>query len=127
GPWAVALGPVVLSPWGMAWEAHVTMERGPSASRSPESQAVQQIPSPSAAGARWYRGDLHLHTIHSDGERHPAGLAAVARPRGLDLMCSTEHNPNAQSGVCPGFHTPGVLVIPGEADTPRHGHWLAVG
>src|ERR1700756_3001926 len=28
GVWAVALGPVVLNPWGMAWEARVTMERG---------------------------------------------------------------------------------------------------
>ncbi len=27
GIWAVALGPVVLSPWGMAWQVHVTMER----------------------------------------------------------------------------------------------------
>src|ERR1700729_2237851 len=48
GPWAVALGPVVLSPLGMAWEAHVTMERGPSASRPPESEAVQPIPLPSS-------------------------------------------------------------------------------
>src|SRR6202012_529435 len=28
GRWAVALGPVVLSPWGMAWRGRVTMERG---------------------------------------------------------------------------------------------------
>src|SRR5271155_2940746 len=27
GVWAVALGPVVLSPWGMAWQVRVTMER----------------------------------------------------------------------------------------------------
>src|ERR1700741_53100 len=28
GVWAVALGPVVLSPWGMAWDVRVTLERG---------------------------------------------------------------------------------------------------
>jgi hypothetical protein len=28
GVWTVALGPVVLSPWGMAWQVRVTMERG---------------------------------------------------------------------------------------------------
>jgi hypothetical protein len=37
GVWAVALGPVVLSPWGMAWQVRVTMERAQpaSADRSP--------------------------------------------------------------------------------------------
>ena len=28
GLWAVAVGPVVLCPWGMGWQAHVTLERG---------------------------------------------------------------------------------------------------
>ena len=127
GPWAVALGPVVLSPWGMAWEAHVTMERGPSTSRLSESEAVQPIPIPSATGARWYRGDLHLHTVHSDGERHPEELASAARTSGLDFIVSTEHNTNSANRAWPACHTPGLLVIPGEEVTTRHGHWLAVG
>jgi len=127
GPWAVALGPVVLSPWGMAWEAQVTLERGPSASRPPESEAVQPIPITSATGARWYRGDLHLHTVHSDGERHPEELASAARAGGLDFIVSTEHNTNSANRVWPACHTSGLLVIPGEEVTTRHGHWLAVG
>jgi hypothetical protein len=127
GPWAVALGPVVLSPWGMTWEAHVTLERGPSAGRPPQSEAVQPIPIPSATGARWYRGDLHLHTVHSDGERHPEDLAAAARAGGLDFIVSTEHNTNSANRVWPACHTSGLLVIPGEEVTTRHGHWLAVG
>jgi hypothetical protein len=127
GPWAVALGPVVLSPWGMAWEAHVTLERGPSGSPTPESKAVQQIPLPSGTGARWYRGDLHLHTVHSDGERHPEELASAARTSGLDFIVSTEHNTNSANRAWPACHTPGLLVIPGEEVTTRHGHWLAVG
>jgi len=92
GPWAVALGPVVLSPWGMAWQAHVTMERGPSASRSSEGEAVQPIPLPSSTGARWYRGDLHLHTVHSDGERHPENSRQPHAPAGWTSFVSTEHN-----------------------------------
>jgi hypothetical protein len=127
GPWAVALGPVVLSPWGMAWEAHVTLERGPSVSLPPESEAVQPLPIRSATGARWYRGDLHLHTVHSDGERHPDELASAARASGLDFIVSTEHNTNSANRVWPACHTSGLLVIPGEEVTTRHGHWLAVG
>jgi hypothetical protein len=127
GPWAVALGPVVLSPWGMTWEARVTMERGPSAGRLPESEAAQPLPPPSVTGARWYRGDLHLHTVHSDGERHPEELASAARAGGLDFIVSTEHNTNSANRVWPACHTAGLLVIPGEEVTTRHGHWLAVG
>ena len=127
GTWVVALGPVVLNPLGMAWEAHVTLERGPSGTRLPESEAPQPLPLPSITGARWYRGDLHLHTVHSDGERHPEELVAAARASGLDFMVSTEHNTNSANRVWPAYHTAGLLVIPGEEATTRHGHWLAVG
>src|SRR6201997_1303347 len=127
GPWVVALGPVVVSPWGMTWEARVTMERGPSAGRLPESEAAQPLPPPSITGARWYRGDLHLHTVHSDGERHPEELVSDAQAGGLDFIASTEHNTNAANRVWPTCRNGSLLVIPGEEVTTRHGHWLAIG
>jgi hypothetical protein len=126
GTWAVALGPVVLSPWGMGWEAHVTMERGPSVPQPPEDEVGQPF-SPSITGARWYRGDLHLHTVHSDGQRHPEELVSAGRASGLDFIVSTEHNTISANRVWPQCHTAGLLVIPGEEVTTRHGHWLAVG
>src|SRR6202041_2558789 len=110
-----------------AGEAHVSVDVGPSGSRLPESEAVQPIPIPSATGARWYRGDLHLHTVHSDGERHPVELASAARARGLDFIVSTEHNTNSANRAWPACHTSGLLAISGEEVTTRHGHWLAAG
>ena len=125
GVWAVALGPVVLSPWGMAWDVHVTLERGRSlGERAP---MVAFSPPPSVSGARWFRGDLHLHTVHSDGEREPDEMIAAARASGLDFIVSTEHNTNSANRVWPACRTGGLLVIPGEEVTTRHGHWLAVG
>jgi hypothetical protein len=125
GVWAVALGPVVLSPWGMAWDVHVTLERGQAVvERAP---AVAFSPPPSISGARWFRGDLHLHTVHSDGEREPDEMIAAARASGLDFIVSTEHNTNSANRVWPACRTGGLLVIPGEEVTTRHGHWLAVG
>jgi hypothetical protein len=125
GTWAVALGPVVLSPWGMSWQVHVTMERGQQPVE--EADPVVAAPSPSVTGARWYRGDLHLHTVHSDGQRDPAELASAAHASGLDFIVSTDHNTNAANRAWPTCHTRGLLVIPGEEVTTRHGHWLAVG
>src|ERR1700722_6834299 len=127
GVWAVALGPVVLSPWGMAWQVHVTMERGESVPRPVEGDPVVAFPPPSVCGARWYRGDLHLHTVHSDGERHPDELASAAQASGLDFIVSSDHKTNAANRAWPACSTGGLLVIPGEEVTTRHGHWLAVG
>lgn len=124
GVWAVALGPVVLSPWGMVWDVRVTLERGETVAAC---EPVVAPLSPSLSGARWFRGDLHLHTVYSDGERDPDELAAAARASGLDFIVSTEHNTNAANRVWPACRTGGLLVIPGEEVTTRHGHWLAVG
>ena len=135
GVWAVALGPVVLSPWGMAWQVRVTLERGEPAvgsdveGKRPAGRGgpVTAFPAASSGGARWYRGDLHLHTVYSDGERHPGELVSDAQAGGLDFIVSTEHNTNAANRVWPMCRTGSLLVIPGEEVTTRHGHWLAVG
>ncbi|MCV7349865.1 CehA/McbA family metallohydrolase [Mycobacterium parmense] len=123
GLWAVALGPVVLSPWGMTWRARVTLERGGGGAESP----VVARWSPPVRGAGWYRGDLHMHTVHSDGERDPGELVADADSAGLDFIVSTDHNTNSANRVWPAHHTAGLLVVPGEEVTTRHGHWLAAG
>jgi hypothetical protein len=130
GVWAVALGPVVVSPWGMAWQVNVTMERGvATVERGPAAggDSAMVLPPLSACGARWYRGDLHLHTVHSDGERHPSEMVSAAHASGLDFIVSTDHNTNAANRVWPACRTGALLVIPGEEVTTRHGHWLAVG
>jgi hypothetical protein len=133
GVWAVALGPVVLSPWGMPWRVRVTLERGGAGepdlegAEEGEGDSVIAFAPSSVCGARWYRGDLHLHTVHSDGERDPSELISAAHASGLDFIVSTDHNTNAANRVWPARRTGALLVIPGEEVTTRHGHWLAVG
>ncbi|MEE6135315.1 CehA/McbA family metallohydrolase [Mycobacterium sp. 050128] len=126
GVWAVALGPVVLSPWGMAWQVRVTLDSEPPA-RPPATPNASAAFTPASVGARWYRGDLHLHTEHSDGERDPGELVSAAHAGGLDFIVSTEHNTNSANRVWPTCRTGSLLVIPGVEVTTRHGHWLAAG
>lgn len=73
---------------------------------------------------RWYRGDCHVHSVHSDGELTPARLAADARAAGLDFLATTEHNTAAAHHEWPSGDP---LVILGEEVTTRDGHWLALG
>ncbi len=79
------------------------------------------------SGPGWYRGDCHLHTVHSDGRHTQRSLLALAREAGLDFIGSTEHN-TSSAQLTWGRHVPDdFLVIPGEEVTTRAGHWLALG
>lgn len=124
GTWAVALGPVVLNPLGMAWEITVTVEYGaPGGSFVPAPAPVRV----EGTGRGWYRGDLHVHSVHSDGTRTLPEVIAAARESTLDFLASTEHNTSSANQVW-GRHTPEeFLVLGGEEVTTRHGHWLALG
>ncbi|MFI5915668.1 CehA/McbA family metallohydrolase [Dactylosporangium sp. NPDC051541] len=124
GRWSLAFGPVVLNPLGMRWRARVTLEHG-----EDEPVALALGPGDRTGDQRtgWFRGDLHLHTVHSDGVREPGELAAEARAAGLDFIASTEHNTSAAHAAWRRQPTAGLLVIPGEEVTTRHGHWLALG
>ncbi len=125
GLWAVALGPVVMNPGGMAWKVRVAVERG--AAHRPVAVAVPPPESVADRGTGWYRGDMHLHTTHSDGEREPQEVIREARERGLDFIASTEHNTISANQLWGLYVQDGLLVIPGEEVTTRHGHWLAIG
>lgn len=84
--------------------------------------------------AGWYRGDLHMHTAHSDGNcQTQAGLRApcplfltaqAAAERGLDFIAITEHNTvvhaNAMRELQPYFDN--MLLIPGREVTTFSGH-----
>ncbi|MBT9472621.1 MAG: CehA/McbA family metallohydrolase [Pseudomonadota bacterium] len=89
---------------------------------------------PLATGERWWRGDLHMHTGHSDGSCLSRKGAKVPCPtyktleaasaRGLDFVSVTDHNATSQFGalreLAPYFDD--LLIIPGREITTFHGH-----
>jgi predicted metal-dependent phosphoesterase TrpH len=124
GVWRVALGPYTVAPQGLHWTLEVTLrfgEPGP---------AFVPCPAPVRArgrGRAWYRGDMHVHSVHSDGDQTPEEIVARARRGGLDFVVSTEHNTSSAAGVW-GHHATGdLLVIDGEEITTRNGHYTALG
>lgn len=82
----------------------------------------------------WYRGDLHMHTAHSDGqcasqtgEKVPCPVfltVEAAAKRGLDFIAITDHNATSQYDAMrelqPYFDK--VLLIPGREITTFQGH-----
>jgi hypothetical protein len=100
--------------------------------------AVAALPAvlrePLRAGPGWFRGDLHMHTAHSDGQcpsqsgkMIPCPLfftADAAARRGLDFIAITDHNATSQYDAMrelqPYFDK--LLLIPGREITTFQGH-----
>ena len=124
GTWHVIRGPSPTAPLGLD-----TPVVDPPRSGAP-GPAFGPAGAPTRAAGRgraWYRGDLHLHTVHSDGARLPGEVAAAARAAGLDFFVSTEHNTSSASGVWGAYAGPDLLIVDGEEITTRNGHYLAAG
>ena len=71
---------------------------------------------------RWYAGDLHLHTVHSDGSTEPAQLLEMARRAGLDFVAITDHNNTTHAVAVPPDPNGKPLHIVGEEITTPGGH-----
>lgn len=94
---------------------------------------------PLVSEARWYRGDLHAHSAHSDGscasqsgKRVPCPLhktVEAAAARGLDFVALTEHNAtshhNAMLELQPFYDK--LLLVPGRELTTFFGHANLIG
>lgn len=124
GRWRIALGPYQIEGRGTPYEVRVTLHfgrPGPRSRRDPAPTAV------AGTGQGWYRGDLHVHTVHSDGSQTQRQALRAARAAGLDFIGSSEHN-TSSAQLTWGRHVPAdFLVIPGEEVTTRAGHWVATG
>jgi PHP-associated len=131
GTWHALLGPIdLVAP--LEWRLDVWLRHDPAGS-PPAPEEERSAPAVRAARPRqrlagWYRGDLHVHTVYSDGSWLPAEVVAQARAAGLDFVASTEHNhPAAEPLWAPHADPAGLLVLIGEEVTTPAGHWGAIG
>ncbi len=127
GAWKLILGVPNLRVGVQAhYIAHITFEHATSFTGFSAS-AITAAPG-------WYRGDLHMHTAHSDGSclsqrdvRVPCPVfktLQAAQARGLDFISVTDHNDTAQNQalreLAPYFDN--LLLIPGRELTTFQGH-----
>lgn len=86
---------VPLCPWGEQ-EIHLQVFEG----IYPPEERIRQKPTtvqalyclqPDLFALRPYRGDLHAHTMHSDGRETPDIVAANYRQTGFDFLAITDH------------------------------------
>jgi hypothetical protein len=103
----------------------------------PTADGPSDDPPPGAApqGPAWFKGDLHGHTMHSDGfgcrdavrERRGCGVSELVQAgarRGLQFMAITDHNTTSHHAELMGLQEvfSDLLLIRGQELTTFHGH-----
>ncbi|PFJ16903.1 phosphoesterase [Bacillus cereus] len=69
---------------------------------------------------KWLKGDLHTHSMHSDGSYTLEENARIAKEKGLDFLGTTDHNTVSQNFEAKDMDQ--VLFIPGMELTTYNGH-----
>ncbi|MCD6289614.1 MAG: PHP domain-containing protein [Anaerolineae bacterium] len=92
----------------------------PMVSLASQSRVVRDAPG-------WYRGDLHAHTIHSDGRWDLQELLETARSYHLDFVTLTDHNTISELPEIDRASSSDILVMVGMELTTYWGHALSLG
>jgi hypothetical protein len=132
GEWRVALGLHRVPAGGIAWEVHAEVGAAnaePSAPAPPVPQRPRRrVDLPAPDGLRWLAGDLHAHTLHSDGALTVDQLAALAAATGLDFLAVTDHNTTSHHpALAAAGARYGLTLLPGQEVTTGMGHANAFG
>lgn len=135
GTWNILIGvPNIRAGVTSHYTAEVYFTRSGLVSEEPEI-----LRKPLREGPAWYRGDLHMHTAHSDGqcasqsgEKVPCPVfltVEAAARRGLDFIAISDHNATSQYDAMrelqPYFDK--VLLIPAREITTFYGHMNLLG
>jgi predicted metal-dependent phosphoesterase TrpH len=130
GPWSLVLttGEILndgvetgVLTYHLEASARIGATRGVERSDRGSAAPAAAEPRPSAGAPHWYRGDLHSHTVHSDGEITVPDRVRGAVERGQDFLAITDHNTVShfrERDAWPDVITP----IRGSEVTTFHGH-----
>lgn len=92
---------------GIDWQLTVALVPGPTDPALLPATAVSNR-------LGWYHSDVHMHALHSDGQRTPEELVDGTRAQELDFLISTKHNTNSANLNWGRYARPNLLVINGE-------------
>ncbi|MFG1958120.1 CehA/McbA family metallohydrolase [Nonomuraea sp. NPDC049028] len=124
GTWQVWLRLHRVPPQGLDYTLEIHTEAAapprPVIEEPPHGDRPPRRDLPGVDGLRWFAGDFHSHTVHSDGVLTVPELAELAKGRGLDFLVVTDHNTVS--------HHPwlgddrGIALLPGQEVTTDRGH-----
>ncbi len=114
----------ILPPDTVTYEMTVTLSSDPLTLTPPVYDDRRKV---AVAEPGWYRGDLHAHTIHSDGRWDIPEFTAFMRDRGLDFVTLSDHNTVTGLAQHRSQTEDGFLAMGGMELSTFYGHMLALG
>ena len=128
GPWSLYVGKAKVNSAAPRYRVEIHFRTA--ATIPPATDRAPWSDTPLSTEARFYAGDLHVHSADS-GDARPslAEIADYARGRGLDFVVVSDHNTHAQVeriGAAQPDH-PELLFVPGVEFTTYAGHGLGFG
>jgi predicted metal-dependent phosphoesterase TrpH len=131
GKWFLAQYYLVSVPAGLNYKYTVTFDfDGPMPPRDyPAPPRYEPGVITAKKGPGWYAGNLHAHTLHSDGGRTFPDMIGYNAAAGYDFVASTEHNTTTAHYRFPEAARahPGVLLLYGNEFTSPGGHANIIG
>ncbi|GAA3466030.1 CehA/McbA family metallohydrolase [Nonomuraea roseola] len=73
-------------------------------------------------GPGWYRGELHSHSLHSDGQKPVGDLVKAAKRAGLDFLAISDHFTASHWHDLPGHDGEGLVLLHSMELTSHRGH-----
>jgi len=113
----------LLSETVVTYELDIDMSFDPLVEQPKQWQRGQVAP----RGPGWYRGDLHAHTIHSDGWWDIPDLVRFWKERGADFMTLSDHNTVSGLAQVHSLADDDLLTIGGIELSTYWGHAVATG
>lgn len=129
GTWSVVIGKAKVPTSPARYRLEVTFRTAATLAAQPERAPYSPAPA-LRAEARWYAGDLHVHSKESGDARPPIDeTATFARARGLDFIELSEHNTSSQLDFYADAQArhPDLLLLPGVEFTTYDGHANGIG
>jgi len=127
GTWHILLGLYKIAPEGCAYRVTLRFTCDPQAAApASDPPRLKLSAEPAPIGIRpdgWYRGELHCHTQHSDGDSTVEDVIAAARALDLDFLAIMDHNSLSHLQALAALEAPPIALIPGFEVTTYKGHW----
>ncbi|HEU5321130.1 MAG TPA: CehA/McbA family metallohydrolase, partial [Methylomirabilota bacterium] len=131
GEWTIIFGCSKIDDPTVPYRVNIDVDVDPAAAEAPPQDAHVPVPGAPRAhvvagasdgGGRWYRGDLHAHSEHSDGANTVDEIVAYTRSVGLDYFALTDHNTISHWDDLARLNDGAPLLIAGEEITMYGGH-----
>lgn len=126
GTWHICLGLYKIPPQGCTYTVDITLLPTEHAPREdfPTLLTLSDVPNPDTIlhDDGWYQGEIHCHTVHSDGDSTAQEVIYKAELMNLDFLAIMDHNNITHLSEMATLNTR-LMLIPGYEVTTYHGHW----